>query len=71
MVTGLHNADVARLAAVRTIIQSIDAKSNVVLRLAETAEFFASALRFRFVALQAQDCHRIGISAKKLYASNV
>jgi hypothetical protein len=55
---GVGHADVAGLAAVRTIVHAIDGQPYIVLRLAETAEFFAGALRFRLVTLRTKCKHR-------------
>src|SRR4029077_5166554 len=51
------DADVTGLPAIRTIIQSIHAKANTVLRLAEAAILLADALRLRLIALRADDGH--------------
>ena len=51
---GFGKLDVAGLPAIRAIVQAIDRQAYVVLRLAETAVFFAGTLRLRLVALRAQ-----------------
>ena len=55
---GVGHADVAGLAAVWTIIHSVHRQPDIVLRLAETAELLAGALRFRFVTLRTKCKHR-------------
>src|SRR5882762_2463718 len=51
------DADVAGLPAIRTIIQSIHAKANTVLRLAETTILLAGAFCLGLIALQADGGH--------------
>ena len=51
------DADVTSLPAIRTIVQSVHAKANIVLRLAEAAILVAGALRLGLVALRADDGH--------------
>ena len=51
------DANVTCLPAVRTIIQPVHAKSNIVLRLAEATIPLAGALRLGFITLRANNCH--------------
>jgi len=60
---GVGHADVAGLAAVWTIVHAIYRQPYIVLRLAETAEFFAGALRFWLVTLRTncEHCRRLWV----------
>src|SRR6266849_914084 len=51
------DANVTSLPAIRAIVQSIHAKANIVLRLAEAAVLVAGALGLGFIALRADDGH--------------
>ena len=51
------DADVTCLPAVRTIIQPIHAKLNIVLRMAEATIPLAGALRLGFITLRANNGH--------------
>jgi hypothetical protein len=57
MVIFFRDADVTGLPAIRTIIQPIDAKANIVLRLAEATILLADTLRLGLIALRANDGH--------------
>jgi len=59
---GFNDADVAGLAAIRAIVKAVLAQPDVVLRLAETAVFFAFALHFRLVTLRADNVHFSDVS---------
>jgi hypothetical protein len=62
MLFRVRHPHIASLAAVRTIVHSVHGQADVVLRLAEAAEFLAGTLRFRLVALRTESNHGRRIS---------
>jgi hypothetical protein len=61
MVIFVGDADVTGLPAIRTIVQPIHAKANIVLRLAKAAILLAGALRLGLIAQRAENGHRDGL----------
>ncbi len=60
LMTSAHRSPlvhVAGFAAIRAIVESVDAHPDILLRLAEAAIFFARALSFRLVTLRTQGNH--------------
>lgn len=57
MLLDVGSPHITSLTALGTIIQPIDGQTNMVLRLTETTEFLAGALRFTFLALRAERNH--------------
>jgi len=53
--TRIGERDVAGFAAIRAIVEAVDTKMHVVQAFADAAVLFASAKRFRLVALNADN----------------
>ena len=60
MVIGVGEMDIASLAAIGTVVQSVHAKPDVLLGLAETAVLLTVTLRLCLVTLRAEGARHCG-----------
>ena len=60
---------VARLPAIRAIVKTVNAKTNILLRLTKAAVLIASALRFRLFTHRTNRRHLEWLSRPKLWCA--
>lgn len=56
MAAGVRDANVAGFAALRAVVESVDAEPDILLRLAKAAVFLAGAILLRLVAQGTEGC---------------